>query len=151
MMRSYIGDIEEIQAHFDTLMSLTTTPRTRYTVNIPPFFWRPASVVLETSRTARSTTSAHLVTFSLQAENHLATFPPPYPSFQVLHKSTIVHIASSQKDSGCPGVEVEVGIPATERDKGDRELETADCAVLSRRGFMFAQWKPCPDLPPQPC
>jgi hypothetical protein len=23
MMRSYIGDIEEIQAHFDTLMSLT--------------------------------------------------------------------------------------------------------------------------------
>ncbi|KAN0087057.1 hypothetical protein V8E54_000745 [Elaphomyces granulatus] len=79
------------------------------------------------------------------------TFPPPYPSFQVLHKSTIVHIASSQKDSGCPSVEVEVGIPATERDKGDRELETADCAVLSRRGFMFAQWKPCPDFPPQPC
>jgi hypothetical protein len=68
------------------------------------------------------------VTFSLRVENHLATFPPQYPSFQVLHKSTIVHIASSQKDSGCPGVEVEVGIPATERDKGDRELETADRA-----------------------
>ena len=27
------------------------------------------------------------------------------PSFQVLHKSTIVHITSSQKDIGCPGVE----------------------------------------------
>ncbi|KAN0069016.1 hypothetical protein V8E54_012645 [Elaphomyces granulatus] len=49
----------------------------------------------------------------------------PYPSF---HKSTIVHIASSQKDSGCPGVEVEVGVPATERDKGDRKLETTDRA-----------------------
>ncbi|KAN0074263.1 hypothetical protein V8E54_008200 [Elaphomyces granulatus] len=138
MMRSYIGDIEEIQAHFDTLMSLTVTtpPCTRYTVNIPPFFWRPASVVLqklvEHVDGARSTTSAHLVTFSLQAENHLATFPPPYPSFQVLHKSTIVHIASSQKDSGCPGVEVEVGIPATERDKGDRELETVCCPVEKR-------------------
>jgi len=35
-----------------------------------------------------------------------------------------VHIASSQKDSGCPGVEVEVDVPATERDKGGRELET---------------------------
>ena len=39
-----------------------------------------------------------------------------------------MHIASSQKDSGCPGVEVEVGVPATERDKGGRELETADRA-----------------------
>src|SRR5487761_407802 len=53
---------------------------------------------------------------------------PHTPSFQVLHKSTIVHIASSQKNSGCPGVEVEVGVPVTERDKGDRQLETADRA-----------------------
>ncbi|KAN0087255.1 hypothetical protein V8E54_000943 [Elaphomyces granulatus] len=111
------------------LQAVTTPPCTRYTINIPPFFWRPASVVLETGRTCRRSEThnicGHLVTFSLRAENHLATFPP---SFQVLHKSTIVHIASSQKDSGCPGVEVEVGVPATERDKGDRELETADRA-----------------------
>jgi len=84
------------------------------------------------------------------AENHLAT------SFQILHKSTIVHIASSQKDSGCPGVEVEVDVPATERDlravESWRWIGLAEWisrgflirpyAVLSRRGSMFAQWKP---------
>jgi len=67
--------------------------------------------------------------------------PPRYipshtPSFQVLHKSTIVHIASSQKDSGCPGVEVEVGVPETERDKGGRELETADRAGRVRLPYQ---------------
>jgi len=32
-------------------------------------------------------------------------------------------IASSQKDSGCPGVEIEVDVPTTEKDRGGRELE----------------------------
>jgi hypothetical protein len=35
-----------------------------------------------------------------------------------------VHIVSGQKGSGCPGVEVEVDVPATEREKGGGELET---------------------------
>jgi len=35
-----------------------------------------------------------------------------------------VHIASSRKDSGCAGVEVEVDVPTTEKDRGGRELET---------------------------
>src|SRR5487761_963414 len=61
---------------------------------------------------------------------------PHTPSLQVLHKSTIVHIASSQKGSGCPGVEVEVGVPETERDKGGRELETADRAGRVRLPYQ---------------
>jgi hypothetical protein len=48
----------------------------------------------------------------------------PIPSLQALHKFTIVHIASSRKDSGCTGVEVEVDVPATEKDRSGRELET---------------------------
>jgi hypothetical protein len=83
--------------------------------------------------------------------------PPPYPLFQALPKSTIVHIASSQMGSGCPSVEVEVDVPATEKCRGGRELETGQAAewlslrisegflirpcILSRRGSMYAQWK----------
>ena len=52
--------------------------------------------------------------------------PPRYipsPSFQILQKPMIVHLASSQKDSSCPDVEAEVDVPATEKDRGGRELE----------------------------
>jgi hypothetical protein len=71
---------------------------------------------------------------------------------------------SSRKESGCPGVEVDVDAPATEKDRGGRELETdraggvaphsqdlrrlpkliRPCAILPRRGSMFAQT--CPVL-----
>jgi len=32
-------------------------------------------------------------------------------------------IVGSQKDGGCPGVEIEVDVPRTEKDSGGRELE----------------------------
>jgi len=71
-------------------------------------------------------------------------------------------------DSGCPGDEAEVDIPAIEKDRGGKELDGSGwqngsslkisegflirlCAVLSRRGSMFVQWKSCPGLPPRPC
>ena len=56
--------------------------------------------------------------------------PPRHIPSQYPHKSMIVHIARSQKDSDCPGVEVEVVVPTTEKDRsgrigvGGRELET---------------------------
>src|SRR6267378_3211128 len=57
----------------------------------------------------------------LRAENHCIF--PHTPSFQALHKSTIVHIVSSQMDSGCPGDEAEVDILAIEKDRGGKELD----------------------------
>jgi len=46
-----------------------------------------------------------------------------------------VDIASSQKDSGCPGVEVEVDVPATERDL-KLEMDRAGGVDLQRLPYQ---------------